>query len=261
MYDEYFIPIPDAGRYLARIGIKDKKEPSLSFLNELIDAHQLSVPFENIDSCLLKKPVSIVPADLYEKIVIRKRGGYCFELNGLFYELLSSLGFNVYPCFCNVIGGGDADAHSLLMHRGTIVIFDDGEYFCDVGFGGAMPREAVPLKRTAPENDNGFFFLPYKDRWFRLCRVTSSGGCETVLRVHFDEQDKVDFIPANFYGYTSPDCPFTYKLMVNLRTPDGHVSITNDIFTLQDRSGTHKEQIKDEAALRGLLAKHFGISY
>ena len=95
MSEELYAPIPDLDAYLARIGIAEAKEPTLDFLDEVIMAHQCSVPFDDLDTCALDIVPSLGIPDLFEKIVVRKRGGYCFELNALFGALLKALGFQV----------------------------------------------------------------------------------------------------------------------------------------------------------------------
>lgn len=118
--------IPDVASYLARIHMKDhdKQGPALSrdFLDELIYHHQCSVPFENIEIYDDKTVPSLEIKDIYDKVVLRNRGGYCFELNALFSSLLVELGFDAYPCLSSE---WDDIPHPPL-HRATIVKLDDG---------------------------------------------------------------------------------------------------------------------------------------
>ena len=98
MYEEYYAAVPDIDAYLARIGIHERKEPTLSWLNEILWEHQLHVPFENISEYDEKAEVPLGISRLYEKIVLHRRGGYCFELNGLLLKVLQELGYAATAC-------------------------------------------------------------------------------------------------------------------------------------------------------------------
>ena len=86
-----YAPLPEREAYLKRIGYSGGTEPTLDNLHALIRAHQTAVPFENLD-CVSRTPILLEVERLFDKIVLRRRGGYCFELNGLFMALLRDLG-------------------------------------------------------------------------------------------------------------------------------------------------------------------------
>ena len=81
-------------KYLERIGYEGNTEPAMELLNALQKKHLLNIPFENLD-IHYKIPIELDLANIFEKVVIKRRGGFCYELNGIFYELLNSIGFNV----------------------------------------------------------------------------------------------------------------------------------------------------------------------
>ena len=97
MDEGLYEPLPSVEAYLARIGIDGAKEPTLAFLDELVYAHQCSVPFEDLDICEKHAEISLDIAALFDKIVTRRRGGYCFEQNALFASLLRALGSRCRP--------------------------------------------------------------------------------------------------------------------------------------------------------------------
>ena len=103
MYEDLYMPLPDPDRYLERTGIRQRKQPDLEWLNEILWAHQTTVPFENIMIYDERQPVSLGIPALYDKIVIRRRGGYCFELNGLLARALSDLGYEVQTCAVKIV--------------------------------------------------------------------------------------------------------------------------------------------------------------
>jgi len=129
--------------YLTRLGCERKPEPTLAYLAELMKAQLLNVPFEDLEVFHGRTQPSLNTADMFDKIVTRRRGGYCFELNGLFQKLLESLG---YRCR-NVIGRIALGRGHLTppAHRVMLVELDGSTFFCDVGFGGPVPLSPIRL--------------------------------------------------------------------------------------------------------------------
>ncbi len=155
MYEELYLPLPDKEAYLARIGLAGAAlTADLESLDRLLTAHLATVPFENLDVlygglC----PDLGVPA-LFDKIVTRRRGGYCFELNGLFYRLLEALGFEATPISVRIQMG--RTERMPFTHRASLVKLDGQAYYCDVGFGAVPFPNAVPLDGS--ETPDGFRF-------------------------------------------------------------------------------------------------------
>ena len=150
MYEGVFSPIPDPGAYLARIGLEPddyrkalhpelpdspsafSARHSKDALDVLVRAHLMSVPFEDLDIYELGREVSLEIGDVFDKIVRRRRGGFCFELNGLFCALLEALGFECRAIAVRVLFEGEFPP---IGHRSTIVTLADGKrVVCDVGF-------------------------------------------------------------------------------------------------------------------------------
>ena len=89
MFDEYYAPLPDLGAYLARIGLAGlEPRQDLETLTRVMEAHVQAVPFENLDACLGHRAPDLTVAGLFDKVVTRRRGGWCHELNGLLLPLL-----------------------------------------------------------------------------------------------------------------------------------------------------------------------------
>ena len=139
--------------YLRRIGLgaESDRSPTLNTLARLQRAHMETVPFENLD-VFLRRPLSLERDDLYEKIVTRRRGGYCFELNTLYAALLRSLGFDVRPRLARV-WLRDPAAPPTRNHLTHLVTLDGRPYLTDVGFGGLTARQPFPIDTTAPFDD------------------------------------------------------------------------------------------------------------
>ena len=125
----------DVNKYLERIGCKFKSEISLEYLSELQSCHQLSVPFENLDVFTGRKKI-LEEDSLYEQIVMKRRGGWCHELNGLFSILLNKLGFDVKIVSClHFDREKNAFNTTAFDHMALVVTIDRTQYLVDVGYG------------------------------------------------------------------------------------------------------------------------------
>jgi len=259
MYESMNQPIPSLSGYLARIGLSDAPSPTLDGLNALIWAHQTHVPFEDLNTSLLGLPVSLEIPDLYDKVVVRRRGGYCYELNALFTRLLADLGFDARSVFCRVVRG--RDFLPPCAHRAVVVKLADRLYFCDVGFGGPMPAGALEIGNGVGRDVRGEYFRidRFDDYWWTVSRNTSAGVREAVLQFNTFPQTPQEFIAANLKSATDPDSIFVRQVLVNLRTGDGSLSITDAAFTIRQNGQTRTRRIDGEADLRGILEAHFGI--
>lgn len=200
--------------YKERIHYHKKIELTKEVLDELIYAHQCSIPFENLDVYDLKKEIVLTEEALYHKFIVQKRGGYCFEMNGFFCKMLQSMGFQARPCLCRVMFGLTDPAQNLFDHRGTIVTLDGKDYFCEVGLGGAMPpaamevpgqplgspQEAVSEERLHPESERNLLPVDGRDErqfpsdvWQQLrgeefcIRAIEPGWYGTMRRVYLDK--------------------------------------------------------------------------
>ena len=241
MYESMNQSIPDIREYLSRIGLSAVPSPTLDGLNDLIWAHQTHVPFEDLNTSWLGRPVSLEIPALYDKVVLRRRGGYCYELNALFTRLLLDLGFDARSVFCRVVRG--RDFLPPCAHRGIVVALDGRLYFCDVGFGGPMPAGALEIADGAGGDVRGETFRidRFDDYWWTLSRDTSAGVREAVLQFNTFPQTPQEFIAANMKSALDPESIFVKQVLVNLRTGDGALSI------------------EDDHALRRILKDYFGI--
>lgn len=138
--------------YLERIGYQEEPHTDKDCLEKLMELQLQSVPFENLEVFKEKRVPSLKTEDIFHKIVHQERGGCCFELNKIFYELLKGLGFDVTPLAIRMLWS--PDDFRRILHRATMVVLEDGPYYCDVGYGGPGIRSSwktafIPRK-TAP---------------------------------------------------------------------------------------------------------------
>ena len=254
MYEELFAPIPDLDAYLARIGMKrEDVTHDETGLTALVRAHVGHIPFDDMDVWGPGICPSLSVEDLYNKVIVRKRGGYCFELNSLFRAFLRDLGFEVYCVMIHSVRGRDYVAPAL--HCAVIVTIDGMKYFTDVGYGGPAPYGAVAFDGLVHHG----FFLREEQGYMLLCDVQSG---ETVPAMLFRDAaaQPVDFITPNFYVSQDRPSIFRNRLMLNLRNDEG-IFITNDNeFKIARPDGSHElRTLETMDELKQVLTTYYGI--
>ena len=251
MYEELYAPLPDAEAYLNRIGLAgEKPAPTAEWLDNLIHAQLTHIPFDAMDCWGRGDTPSLATSDLFDKIVVRRRGGYCFELNSLFCAFLRSLGFEAYLVVIHLL----RDFVPPPAHCAVICVIDGERYFCDVGYGGPVPDGSV---RYGGEIHHGYRIVPDGERF---CLEKVNG--ETVGRVMLYTDAAVfpvDLIPLNYFVSQRTGTPFRTILNVNLRLEDGNVWIRGKQFFLHTAAECIEREIRDTDDLLELLERYFGI--
>lgn len=274
----YALP-PDVGAYLARIGLAPEDyrramHPELPLspsdysvphtkesLDCLVHAHLFHIPFENIDGYDLHQEVSLEIPDIFDKIVTRRRGGYCFELNALFSALLEALGFSCYAVGQRVLREG---VFPPLCHRATVVTLPQSQerVLCDVGFGGPSPVTALYLDRPEVQTSGvlRFRFDTEPVRGLRRTILVEEAG-ETPLVVFSDVPvDPVDFVPVNTYMTYHAKSRFYNNRVMNLMCPGGSVAVDNDVLRLHENGVLEERPLPDRAALKQACIDYFGMN-
>ena len=230
LYDRYTAKIPSVPAYLERIGVR-REDVALTKqgLDMVQFAHLCSVPFENLDIFDYDRFIDFGIEDVFEKIVTQRRGGYCFELNASFMELLKALGFEVYPVGVRVLLGGGTTMLRPISHRATIVTIEGKRYYTDVGFGTAYgPGASLDIDEMAEQQ---FLSEKYtvKDRPYNTKEIirTTHEHPEALFSFKTDPFNILDFVSFNT---TVQEKAFRDKRMVNLRRPDGSMSFDGDMF-------------------------------
>lgn len=244
--------------YLSRIGVDERDitvdQQGLELLQRL---HLLSVPFENLD-IHWKQPIVLDTDSLYEKIVENKRGGFCYELNGLFEQLLRSMGFrtrlvSARPYIDEKGFGPEFD------HAAIIVSIGEDEYLVDVGFGyfAAGPlRLDVGAEQTDLEGifriingENGAFVVEKKaqDAW----------QPEYMFGTH--GRDLAEFTEMCDFQQYSPDSHFTKQKICSLLTADGRKTLTDKKFIVTANSEKQELTINSVKEFNELLRREYGI--
>jgi N-hydroxyarylamine O-acetyltransferase len=260
---EYFAPLPDLDMALERIGLRREEvaSPSVENLRALMDAYALSVPFENLDICDYKRQIDFCLPHLFEKIVINRRGGYCYEMNSFFMGILEALGYSCAAVSARILMGGPMITP--VAHRTTIVSLGEQRYLCDVGFGGAgSPEGPVSFDGGVQE---------IAGRSFSIRRLEGDIFGDMALMQHTPEGESVfymfytrphsplEFIALNRAMYTNPVSMFSLNRVVRLRTPRGAKVIDNKIFRQIIDGKVIEEEIATNKRLHEILAGEFNM--
>lgn len=261
MYEDLYFTLTEEHiqAYADRIGISLPIRPDVKHLDQIIYQHQCRIPFENLDVFDRKITPSLNVYALYDKIVTRKRGGYCFELNALLCHFLRAAGYEAYACSCRILRGKSFIPPRL--HQAILVRIQDTLYYCDVGYGGPQPAGAVPVVSGAQKIIRGetFFMEQSSNCYWTLSRITSEGMEEKVIQFTTQIQEAVNFVPINFYCANHPDCVFTQKRLVNLRLPDGSLALTDMTFTRRKNGSCTTKELTTQKELEEVLSEQFGI--
>lgn len=242
--------------YLERIGCPVTPEPpTLNYLGRLIVAHQQTVPFENI-SVLLGDPISLDKEDLFQKIVTQRRGGYCFECNGMFGHLLNALGFESRPLAARVWYRAREDV-SARTHTLNLVVAEGRKRLVDVGFGGTTPRIAIPLVPGTYEDQDGPIELVQNAEHGWMFSRREDGTLRPQFSFTLDLVYPSDLVVANHFMSTHPASHFTHGLRLSRFTPTGRIGLTGDGLTIRDGQSV-QHQMPGE--IGDCLNKLFGLS-
>lgn len=252
----------DLGAYFDRIGYGGKAAPNLEVLRALMAAHTGSIPFENLDP-LMGVPVDdLSPAALTDKLVHRRRGGYCYEQNGLLGYALAEIGFRVRRLAGRVVWMQPPDTLPRAQtHTVLAVTFpgSQGAYLVDVGFGGqTLPSpirfETGNSQQTTHEpyrlDDRGEGLVLQalvRDEWQPLYVF----GTRTV--------PQIDLLVGSWYVSTHPSSMFVTGLMVALTTADARWNLAGRELTVHRAQGSEKIRLDDADAVLDVLGERFGI--
>jgi N-hydroxyarylamine O-acetyltransferase len=244
--------------YLRRIGIDETDlEPTAENLKFLQRQHLLNVPFENLD-IHWKRPILLDTTRFYQKIVGEKRGGFCYELNASFNELLRSLGFQTRIVSARV-SIGDGNFTGEYAHLAIVVTIGESEFLADVGFGSftAAPlRVACDLEQ---QDDTGAFVVRRSDDGYLEVAKKEDETWRSEYIFKPLGRDLSEFADACVYQQTSPESHFTKNKICSLMTADGRKSLTDTKF-IETRNGEKFEtEVRSGEEFDQILHREFNI--
>lgn len=250
MYDK-------VAKYLRRIGCSGSAEPTLDFMNELQQCHIYTVPYENID-IMLHKPLSMEMDAIYTKVVDCHRGGYCFELNGLFGWLLGQLGFKVTEYTARFL----LNESNIPMRRHRVNVADlEGErYLCDVGVGIEVPRQAVKLVNGLEQEICGTIYrMDWEDFYGWVLNENYKGEWRRIHSFTLEPQLPIDFVMPSFYCEKHPDSIFNRAPMLSIKTPEGRITLDGNLFKIFTPNGIEQFIADSTEVMSDRLKLLFGL--
>ncbi|HWO98443.1 MAG TPA: arylamine N-acetyltransferase [Bacillus sp. (in: firmicutes)] len=244
----------DRETYLNRFAAEKKNEAVLDYLCHLQEQHMLHIPFENLD-VIYNIPILLDVQRFYTKIVEHHRGGFCYELNGLFCWLLKQLEFDAHLISATV---QKEDGSWALQdsHAAILVRLDKQPYLVDVGFGDSA-RKPIPLTGETVEDVSGVYRIEQLDGiTYDLQRQEKDW--KTKYRFTTNQKQLEQFAPMCEFNQTSPHAPFTKTNLTTIATKTGRITLHGTTLTITTVQEKQKEEVNKQD-IPALLQKYFGI--
>ncbi|MDF3833815.1 arylamine N-acetyltransferase [Cupriavidus basilensis] len=243
-------------KYFDRIGFQGSGEPDMETVAGMMRCQIFTVPFENLD-VQAKKAVSLVPEEIVGKILDRQRGGYCYEVNGIFAMALQALGIPYQfvaarPMFYPV--------KRPKTHMALVLTVNSQRWLCDLGFGSYGIRAPMRLDQIDVEvrQDGDTFMLSRTDAGEYLLKALVDGEWTNQYAFDLSAQEWIDFVPANYLNSTHPDAIFVQKLLIVLHNPEGRKILLGDTLKTVANGKTTVQAIRPDERV-AVLFREFGL--
>lgn len=254
-------PLLQAYRKRLELPILAEQKP-LDLLNQLHLQHSFKVPFENLTIMLGGFP-SLEIEDLSYKILVKNHGGYCFEVNGLFYDLLSELGYEVY-CLCARILFGSVRI-SYRSHQLLLIRIEGQDYIADVGYRNGILMPIPLVFETEFQQYSECFRLierenkkSFPKEIFLQKKIL--GNWENLYSFFLTPYEPIDFKPLNYCTATLPHSTFTTKRIVSLKTPEGSQSLLDNIWVELKYGMKTEIPVNSSKEYQKILNEQFGLA-
>lgn len=248
----------DVDAYLVRIGERPLLAPTLEGLVRLHRAHCAAIPFENLD-ILLRRPIVLELPALVRKLVLDRRGGYCFEHNTLFRAVLETLGYRVAAFAARVRTGTTAvrpRTHMLLQTE-----LPEGAFLADVGIGGDGPIHPIPFleDRETWVGWNGHRLHREGELW--VLQGSTGSAWVDLYAFTLEPCYEVDFEMANYFTSTHPRSPFVQSLLAQRSWPERRAVLRNRELTVRQDGDVTVTAIRDPEHLLEVLSGVFDLHF
>jgi N-hydroxyarylamine O-acetyltransferase len=247
----------DIGLYLQRLGYEGPLTPTRETLRELQVRHLESVPFENLD-IWSQRPIVLDEAAFFDKVVRGRRGGFCFELNGLFAVLLRALGFQVTYLSGRVSQDGRQCSGPEFDHLVLEITLDDGPWLVDVGFGDGF-AEPLPLTPGRWTSGGQLFRLELSGGFWTLSREEPDGTWKLLYEFSRVPRRLEQFAEMCRYHQTSPDSFFLKNRVCSRMTPKGRLTLIGNRLLLTEAGQRVARMLDMHEQVEQALLEHFGI--
>jgi N-hydroxyarylamine O-acetyltransferase len=243
--------------YLDRINYRGPLNADAETLRQLHIAHLRSVPFENL-SIHAHEPIVLGDDSLFEKIVTRRRGGFCYELNGLFAALLRTIGFEVEMLSAEV-ANDDATFSAPFDHMALMVTLDE-PWLVDVGFGDSFIEPLRLDERGAQvQGDRAYRIEPAGDYLVMQQKTSEADDWKSQYRFNLTTYQYADYLERCLYHQTSPASHFTQNRICSMLTTNGRISVSDKRFIVTENGVRTDYPVSSDKEYRALLLEHFGI--
>jgi N-hydroxyarylamine O-acetyltransferase len=246
----------DIPAYLARIHYSGPTKADPETLRALHRAHLVAVPFENLDIHLGRK-ITVDEAAFLNKVVVLRRGGFCYELNGAFAALLRALGFQVTLLSARVARANDDEGPDF-DHLALRVDLED-PWLADVGFGESF-LEPLLLEAGRDQRDpTGTYRLLAQGERLRLEKLLPDVSWKPQYSFSLQPRRLDEFAGMCHYHQTSPDSSFTQKRICTLATPDGRITLSEMKLITTSKGEREERSLTSEEEWSSTLYEQFGI--
>jgi N-hydroxyarylamine O-acetyltransferase len=252
----------DLGAYLGRIGMSGAPACNAEGLAAIVDAQLRTVPFENLD-IMLRRPIALSPDGLAAKLVSRRRGGYCFELNSLLGLALSALGFEQRPLLARVRLGRPRDQPTPKTHQLQLVQLEGAPWVADAGFGLGLPSAPLPLVEGEREQQGVRLRLERgrdavgHEQW--TLQQRASEDWTDVYQFDLGTVLPIDIELANHFTATYPKSPFVRGPTLGLLRETGRISVMGGRGSIARPDGPQPLDVPSREGRVAWLREHFGI--
>jgi N-hydroxyarylamine O-acetyltransferase len=252
-------PPVDLDAYCARIAYRGPLAPTLATLRTLLELHPAAIPFEAID-VLLDRGVDLAPAAVDAKLIGGRRGGYCYEQNGLLLRVLRAIGFEVETLLGRVLWQAPPGAPPRpRTHMALRVGIEGRPWLADVGFGGRVPTSPLRMDEARPQETRheSFRVLPFGPSL--LVQASLEGTWRSLYELSPEPQEDVDLELPNWFTSTHPQSHFRHRLSVSRATPEARQSLLDGRLTVRTIDGRIDRRVLDAAGIEEVLVRMFGL--
>ena len=243
-------------QYLERINYVGLLNPTFEVLSKLQLTHLMNVPFENLD---IHNKTKIDLKNLFDKIVTRKRGGFCYELNGLFYELLKEIGFTVKLISARVYDK-KKEYSPEFDHMAIVASIKNNNYLVDVGFG-EFAFSSIKIEFNKDTIDpRGIFRIEVFDENYKTVLKKNAEG-KFIPEYIFSEKERQleEFYPRCYYHQASSESHFTQNRICSLPTKDGRITLTGNTLKITENGSVKERRLNNQQQIQQELWNYFGI--
>lgn len=246
----------EAKQYFQRIGVDMPTETNATTLREVVTAHIQSIPFENFD-LMLGRGTDLNPDAVFKKMVLNKRGGCCFELNGLLRRALVYVGYTVEPLLGRVHWRGDPGPRTHMLLQVTT---EGEDWLVDVGFGGPGLLEPIPFRCDEVFNQRDLQFRVIKDPGYHfILQAMYEGQWKNIYSFDLTVVNQIDMDMANFFVTHYQGSFFTVSRIATMPTKKGRNTLLNYKVTQKEGGEDMVTELKDDNSYLKALRKYFGI--